>query len=105
MKGQKTGGRRAGTMNHATRDIREAARVYTPQALATLAKVMLTGKTEQARVMAADKLLDRGHGKPTQINELTGPGGGPIRVLSETERAAKIASLLQGAVKRKGSGT
>jgi hypothetical protein len=99
------GGRPKGALNKATRDVREAARAYTPQALATIAHVMLKGKTEQARVAAARELLDRGHGKPTQINELTGPGGGPIRVLSETERAAKIASLLQGAVKRKGSGT
>lgn len=36
-----------------------------------------------AQVMAAEKLLDRIYGKPRQVQELTGEGGGPIEVASE----------------------
>lgn len=55
------------------------ARVYTPEALATLAAIMKSGESEAARVAAADKLLDRGHGKAPQPQ--TGEGGkGPIKL-------------------------
>lgn len=58
-------GRPMGALNKATRDIREAAREYTDDALKTLARLMKSGKTEQARVAAAKELLDRGYGKST----------------------------------------
>lgn len=47
-------------------EIKEAARAYTVEAIETLAKVMRSGDTSQARAMAADRLLDRGWGKATQ---------------------------------------
>lgn len=95
--GERRGGRKAGTPNKATATLRDAAQQYTPMALKTLADIASHGKTETARVMAADKLLDRGYGKPTQVNEHGGIGGGPIetRSLSDTERAAKVLSLLK----------
>jgi hypothetical protein len=42
------------------------AQPYSPRAVAVLAHIMEHGESEAARVMAADKLLDRAHGKPTQ---------------------------------------
>jgi hypothetical protein len=37
-----------------------------PQSVEALAHVMRNGKSEQARAIASDKLLDRGWGKATQ---------------------------------------
>jgi hypothetical protein len=55
------------------------ARSYSATAIKTLAGVM-TGRSHPAaaRVAAANALLDRGWGKPTQELEHTGKGGGPI---------------------------
>jgi hypothetical protein len=78
MKGQKTGGRRKGTPNRATADVKTLAGVYTPEAVRLLAAVMRNKKAPlMARVMAADKLLDRACGRPAQA--LSGPSGtGPV---------------------------
>lgn len=65
-KGRKTGGRRAGTPNKATADVKAAASKYTAEALETLAEIMRDSENDSARVAAADKLLDRGHGKSRQ---------------------------------------
>jgi len=100
-RGHKTGGRQKGTPNKATRDIREAAMQYTPDALKTLHQVMQSSESDAARVAAAAHILDRAYGKPKQSTELTGADGGPIAVLTETERAARVASLLERAVQRK----
>jgi hypothetical protein len=48
------------------------ARVYTAQALDTIARVMLQGDTDTARVMAAKELLDRGYGKSKQTVDMSG---------------------------------
>ncbi len=64
--GMKTGGRRKGTANKATAEIREHAQQYTVEALEVLAHVAQHGESESARVSAACALLDRGHGRPTQ---------------------------------------
>lgn len=81
--------------------MRAAAQKYTTEALETLAKVMRSAESEQARVAASNALLDRGHGKPAQALEHSGPEGGPIRMLNDIDRAARIAGLLGRAVKRK----
>jgi hypothetical protein len=70
--GRKTGGRQKGTPNKATADVKAAAQKYTTEAVETLALIMRKGESEQARVTAADKLLDRGHGKATQAVEHSG---------------------------------
>jgi len=68
--GVKTGGRKAGTPNKATADIKAAAQAYTEDALATLAQIMKAGESEAARVAAANSILDRGFGKPRQAVDL-----------------------------------
>lgn len=45
-------------------DPSEAARQYASEALLTLAMIARMGKTESARLAAANALLDRGYGKP-----------------------------------------
>ena len=75
-KGRKTGGRRRGTPNKATAEIRGAAQQYTKEALEVLVQVARNGQSDAARVSAACALLDRGHGRPTQAvagEEGTGP--------------------------------
>jgi hypothetical protein len=47
-------------------DIIELARQKTPEAIETLADIMVNGKQEAARVSAANALLNRGYGCPTQ---------------------------------------
>lgn len=44
-------------------DVKALAQRYTRKALRTLAEVMERGASEQARIAAADKLLDRAHGR------------------------------------------
>lgn len=93
-KGRKTGGRVAGVPNKANRSLREAAGEYTEEALGVLVTAM-RGEMPHAMV-AADKILDRGHGKPSQSTEISGPNGGPVEVndTSSLELARRIAFLL-----------
>jgi hypothetical protein len=56
------------------RELREAARLFTEDALKTLAAICNGGQSEAARVSAACALLDRGYGKPTQQLETGSPG-------------------------------
>ena len=59
-----------GVPNKVTQELGEAARAYTADALATLHSICLNGESEAARVSAACALLDRGHGKPKQQQEV-----------------------------------
>lgn len=61
--GPKTGGRKAGTPNKVTADVRAAAQQHTATAIETLANIMASGDSDAARVSAAREILDRGHGK------------------------------------------
>lgn len=86
----KTGGRRAGTPNKATADIKAVARIHGPAAITRLAELaglvqgQLPAGSEQAQVSAAKELLDRGYGKATQL--VGGdPDSGPIKVTWESE--------------------
>lgn len=62
----KTGGRKPGSRNKITADVKEAAQAFTADAIETLAQIMKAGESEAARVAAANAILDRGHGKPKQ---------------------------------------
>ena len=53
--------------------MRELARQRTVEAIKTLTAVMRSGKTEQARVRAAEALLNRAWGHPTQPMEHSAP--------------------------------
>lgn len=78
-------GRKGGVPNKATASVRDAAQAFTNDALETLASIMRNEKEPAAaRVAAANAILDRGHGKPKQSVEASGPGGEPIKTESVT---------------------
>ncbi len=64
--GLKTGGRRKGTPNKATAEIRGHAQQYTTEALEGLAQIARTSDSDAAKVAAWKAILDRGHGRPAQ---------------------------------------
>jgi len=61
------------------RELRQAAREFTGDALTTLAEICKSRQSESARIAAANCLLDRGYGKPVQQVE-TGPWSATVRV-------------------------
>lgn len=90
--GERRGGRKKGTPNKANADVRAAARVYTVEAIETLAGIMRTGESEQARVSAADKILDRAWGKaPQSLGDAEG------NALTVPQVVAFLISKQQGA--------
>jgi len=68
--------------------IRELARQHSTEAVETLAKIMKAGRSDRARILATNSLLDRAWGKPTQPI-----GGDPEEPLVIHEHRA--ASLLR----------
>jgi hypothetical protein len=74
----KAGGRRKGTPNKATADVKAMAGVYTGEAVAMLVAIMRRKTASDAvRLAAARELFDRGCGRPGQA--LTGEiGTGPV---------------------------
>ncbi len=79
---RKTGGRQKGVLNKATADVKAIARQYTDEAIANLAEIMRNGQSEQARVAAIREILDRGHGKATQVVAGDDDGGPVLTNLS-----------------------
>ena len=70
-KGTRVGGRQKGTPNKATAAVKEIAAEYGPEAISTLAEIMRSPEhPAAARVSAANGLLDRAYGKPTQALEV-----------------------------------
>lgn len=64
-------GRKRGTPNKATVELKQLAGEYTEEAIQVFVDVMRDPEAPVAvRVAAADKLLDRGHGRPAQSVEL-----------------------------------
>ena len=55
--------------------VRDMAKVYTPEALAVLRRIMKQSPDDRARVAAANSLLDRGWGKPAQSVDITNSDG------------------------------
>jgi hypothetical protein len=66
-------GRPAGASNKASREqsqrLSELAKAHTEEALNTLLDVARNGRTDAARVSAANAILDRGYGKPAPREE------------------------------------
>lgn len=76
--GERRGGRKPGSPNKATIEVRALARQYGPAALRELARLCREAESEAARVSAIKELLDRAYGKSPQ--PLDGDGkGGPIK--------------------------
>ena len=67
-KGMKTGGRKVGTPNRATADIKAVTGAYTLESVGVLVDLMRNETTPPAvRLSAANSLLDRAHGRPAPI--------------------------------------
>jgi hypothetical protein len=75
----KTGGRKMGTPNKATREVKDLAQQYAPDAIKELARLSREAENESARVSAIKELLDRAYGKSPQA--VTGDNGGPIKII------------------------
>lgn len=95
--GERRGGRKRGVPNKAGRELREVAQEYTPTAMKTLADICEKGESEAARVAAANALLDRGHGKPTNlvVADVTQRPGQPIHTEPISATVAWIESVLK----------
>lgn len=77
--GRKTGGRLKGTPNKATAEVKAYAQKYSTAAIDALVQIMLSEAADaKARVMAANGVLDRAHGRPAQ--EITGPDGETLSI-------------------------
>lgn len=59
-------------------EVRALAQKHSIEAINTLVELMRTSEDEKTRMAAADSLLDRGIGKPTQAVEMSGPDGGAV---------------------------
>ena len=62
----KTGGRRAGTPNKATREIKELAMQFVPGAIEQLGAMSVSAESEAVRLGAIKEILDRAFGKAPQ---------------------------------------
>ena len=71
-------GRKKGTLNKSTAEIKELAQNYSAKALETLSSIMRNSDNDTARIAAAKELLDRGYGKVTQPMEHTGKDGAEL---------------------------
>lgn len=96
-KRQKTGGRVKGTLNKATADVKLLAREYGPQAINTLAGIMLHGEGP-SQVAAARELLDRAYGKATTVI-----AGDPDRPLLPARTIVELVSVALGTAARPAS--
>jgi len=84
------------------RELREAARQFTNDALKTLAAICNEGESEAARVSAACALPDRGYGKPTQQVETGSPR--EFSRMTDEELDAQIAEAVEHIATHKGNG-
>lgn len=76
-------------------EVKALARQYTMDAIKRLAYWMACDDG-RVSVAAAQALLDRGHGKPMQAVEHSGPDGGPIETADVTDdmRAKALAAFI-----------
>lgn len=83
--GERRGGRKPGTPNKSTGDVKAMALPYTAAAMVELARLSVGAQSEQARVMAIKELFDRAFGKSTQLLD----AGGALADLATELAAAK----------------
>ena len=88
-------GRPKGSSNRATQSAKaklsDLAKGYAPEALEVLAKIMREGDSENARIAAANSIIDRGYGKPVQAVTGADDEEAPALKITIQRRAAKGA--------------
>lgn len=94
-KGRKTGGRKAGTPNKTTNELKVLALQYTAEAVERLAAWMRSDNPK-ASVAACGILLDRGHGKAAQILDATVNGVLGYTAIPTEQRASDALASAAG---------
>ena len=97
-RGKKTGGRKAGTLNKVTAEVKTLAMQYGPNVLKELARLSIKAESEQARVAACREILDRAYGKAPQPLEHSGQldaSARPIVIMIRT-RTDEVPSVSIG---------
>jgi len=94
----KTGGRKAGTLNRVSADVRELAGQHGPAAMAELARLATGANSEQARVSACKEVLDRAYGKSPLNREPIDDHRADDEEVSDLEIARRVADMLTNAV-------
>jgi hypothetical protein len=90
----KGGGRKLGSLNRTTVEIRGMAQAYGPEALRKAVWIMRSPKTSaQAKMMAINTVLDRAYGKPPISQDINLTGDLHIESLSDRQLAALVARL------------
>jgi len=80
----KTGGRRKGTPNKITADLKALASAHGPEAIEEILVIARSAENETTRLAAWRELLDRGYGRPAQFSEIGTKGGAPLTLVIET---------------------
>ena len=84
-------GRKKGVVSQAKRDLATAARAHAEDALGVLVEIAMDkGAGETARVSAANGILDRAYGKPTQAVNVDGEIAGTMTVQYVTSPAGPV---------------
>ena len=97
----KTGGRKPGTLNKVTADIKAMAGEYGERAIQELARLATNANNEQTRVSACKEILDRAYGKAPQSLEHSGRISNKIEEeVSDLEVARTVAFLLTNATEK-----
>lgn len=66
----KTGGRKRGVRNKATKDVREIAQQYTRRAVRAAWSLATNAESEETRLRALQLILSYGHGRPANRSEI-----------------------------------
>lgn len=95
--GRKTGGRKAGVPNKATREIKALAQSYGAGAIRELARLSTKAESETARVSAIKELLDRAYGKAPQAIQHSGHLGTYDLTKVSDDDIERLESILRAA--------
>lgn len=103
--GERRGGRKVGSRNKATAEIRDLAMKHAPAALLEAVRLSKSAKTEPARVAAINIVLDRAYGKPGQAVTHSGAiGTFDLSKLTDDELATLEPILARLAIAGGGAG-
>ena len=93
-KREKYGGRKKGSVNKTTAEIRTAAKEFAGEALEILVKHMRNTEAASSSMAAAREILDRAYGKNLQQTQSLNPEGQVKEEISNLELARWVAHLL-----------
>ena len=92
--GERFGGRKKGTPNKSTAEIRALAQAHGPAAIKVAVRLMEKSENEATQLAAAMHILDRGYGKPAQSHEIGNKEGEEFIVAAPTDDRLKAALAL-----------